>query len=67
MQFLAIIDEHASECERIFEPGACLYALVVIGEVVIPDVELLEIGHLKRSSFRLCLTRNIIALTITKN
>lgn len=49
MQFLAIAYEHASECERVFNPSACLHALVVVVEIVVPDVELLEIGHLKNS------------------
>lgn len=49
VQFLAIAHEHASECKRVFNPGASLYALVIVGKVVIPDVELLEIGHLKYS------------------
>lgn len=49
VQFLAIAYEHARECERVINPSASLYALVVICEVVIPDVELLEIGHLKNN------------------
>jgi hypothetical protein len=38
-----------SECECVLEPGACLHALVVVVEIVVPDVELLEIGHRKNS------------------
>ena len=49
VQFLAIAYEHASECERVLNPGTSFHALVVIGEIVIPDVELLEIGHLRNS------------------
>ena len=49
MKFFAIAHEHASECDRVFNPGASLHAPVVASEVVIPDVELLEIGHMKYS------------------
>ena len=49
VQFLAIAYEHARECERVLNPGASLNPLVVVIEVVVPDVELLEIGHLKYS------------------
>ena len=47
VQFLAIAYEHTRECERVFNLSASLHALVVVSEVVISDVELLEIGHLK--------------------
>ena len=47
VQFLAIAYEHARERERVFNLGARLHTLVIVSEIVIPDVELLEIGHLK--------------------
>nr|DAL20846.1 MAG TPA_asm: hypothetical protein [Bacteriophage sp.] len=49
VQFLAIAYEHACECDRVLNPGASLNSFVVVSEVVIPDVELLETGHLKYS------------------
>ena len=49
VQFLAIAHEHASECKRVLNPDAHPHALFVVCEVVIPDVELFEIGHLKNS------------------
>ena len=47
VQFLAIAYEHSSECERVLNSGTSLHALVVVIEIVVPDVELFEIDHLK--------------------